>query len=373
MPRGIWIAVAVVVALGVVFAWHYFLYHSTLQFFGLGRGSRKVLGTVLVLLPASFFASSFVMRRTGATFARSFSILSSLWLGVGLALLLFYLLAWAAWGVAGFHNPRPNSVWFGLAAVLLAGLYSTYGIWNAEHPIVRTLTVKIRNLPPSWRGRRLVQITDLHLGLAQGPAFLEDVVRKVNAQDPAAVAITGDLFETDGWGLDRFVGPLNQIRAPLGVYFVTGNHETYLGVERAETVLKKTNVRVLDDEMLVIDGLQLLGLSYPRNSFSRDMAAAIQGIRGFDRARPSILLYHSPSQVPAVKAAGIGFEVTGHTHHGQLLPFQLITRLVYGKYDHGLNVEGDFAIYTSPGTGTWGPMMRTGDRAEITVFRLEPM
>ena len=75
MPRGIWIAVAVVVALGVVFAWHYFLYHSTLQFFGLGRGSRKVLGTVLVLLPASFFASSFVMRRTGATFARWFSIL----------------------------------------------------------------------------------------------------------------------------------------------------------------------------------------------------------------------------------------------------------------------------------------------------------
>ena len=369
MPRGLWITVFLLVLFGILYSSHYFLYYSTVHFFGIAaKGGRRVVGWVLVFLPASFFVSFFFSRRAEGGFARWFTIVSNLWLGVGLALVLAFALAWA---VRGTFTARPSPVWLGSAAVLLASLYCAYGVWNAAHPRVKSLTVKIKNLPPEWQARRVVQITDLHLGLALGPAFLGDVVRKVNAERPAAVFITGDLFDGEDRDLDRFAGPLDMIRAPLGVYFVTGNHETYLGVERALAVLKKTRIRALDDEKVVIDGLQILGISYPRFGFSRDMAAAIGNIAAFDREKPSILLYHSPSQIPAVKAAGIDFQVSGHTHRGQMFPFQFVTRLVYGKYHHGLNREGDFTIYTSPGTGTWGPMMRTGNHPEITVFRLE--
>ena len=373
MPRGLWIIVILLVVFGLLSGWHYFLYFSTVHFFGIaGKAGRRAVAAFFVLLPACFFVSVFLARQAENSFTRAFSIVSNLWLGIGLALMLFFAVAWAAWGVVRLHNPRPSPAMFGLAVLLLTFLYSGYGVWNASHPRVEKITVKIKNLPPGWRGRKLVQITDLHLGLILGSAFLESVVQQVNAQSPAAVLITGDLFDGDDRGLERFTGPLNAINAPLGVYFVTGNHETYVGVARVLDVLKKTKVRALGDEMVVIDGLQIMGISYPTRGYSRDIAAAIRAVPGFDREKPSILLYHTPTQVPEVKAAGINFQVSGHVHHGQLFPIQLITRLIYGKYDHGLNEEGDFTIYTSAGTGTWGPMMRTGNHPEITVIRLEP-
>ncbi len=92
---------------------------------------------------------------------------------------------------------------------------------------------------------------------------------------------------------------------------------------------------------------------------------------GFDPQAPSVLLYHAPTQIPAAKAAGINLQLSGHVHQGQLFPLQFVTRLMYGKYHHGLHVEGDYTIYTSSGTGLWGPTMRTGNHPEIVVIRLE--
>jgi predicted MPP superfamily phosphohydrolase len=373
MPRGLWVVVIVLAAFGILYGWHHFLYFSTVQFFGIaGRTARRAVAALFFLLPASFFVSEFFLRRTDNAFARVFSIVSTLWLGVGLTLMLFFAAAWAAWGVGRLHNPRPSKAVFGLAAVLVTSLYCAYGVWNARHPRVEEITVRLKNLPAEWRDRKLVQITDLHLGQILGPRFLEDIVRKVNAQRPSVVLITGDLFDGDDRGLERFISPLDEIHAHLGVYFVTGNHETYLGVARALEVLGRTRITALTDQMTVIDGLQIIGVSYPTRGFTRDIPAAIRGIPGFDPGRPSMLLYHSPTQVQEVKAAGINFEVCGHVHHGQVFPIQFITRLIYGKYEHGLTDEGDFSIYTSSGTGTWGPMMRTGNHPEITVIHLTP-
>jgi len=374
MPRVLWIVAGVLAFFGILFAWHYFLYFSSVHFFGIaGKGGRRAVAGLFLLLPASFFASAWVGRRMEGSFARGFYTASTLWIGVGLALMLFFALAWAAWGILRLHNPRPSLALFGAAAFLATCLYSAYGIWNACHPRVKEIAVGMQGLSRVWQGRRLVQITDLHLGLSLGVAFLDGVVRQVNAQKPAAVFITGDLFDGGDLSLDRFVAPLSRIQAPLGVYFVTGNHETYLGIERALAVLRRAGVRVLDDEMVSVDGLQIVGVSYPRAGFSKDIGAAIRRMPGFDPEKSSILLYHSPSQIPEVKAAGIRFQVAGHTHHGQMIPIQLITRMIYGKYYRGLHVEGEFAIYTSAGTGAWGPLMRTGNVPEITVIRLEPM
>jgi len=374
MPRGLWIVVGLLVFLAVLFGWHYFLYFSTVRFFGIGaRGNKRLVAALFVLLPASFFASLFLSRRFENSFVRVFTILSDLWIGVGLALLLFFALAWAAWGLARILNVRLDQAVFGVAAVLCTCLFSAYGVWNAAHPRIENITVRIKNLPPAWTGRKLVQITDLHLGLILGPAFLDGVVQQVNAQRPAVVLITGDLFDGEDSSLDKFIDPLNRIDAPLGTYFVTGNHETYLGVERALEVLGHTRVKALRDDMVVVDGLQIVGFSYPLSGFSKNIGAAMGRMTEFDREKPSVLLYHTPTQIQAVKAAGINFQVSGHTHQGQLFPIQIFTRLIYGKYYHGLHEEGDFTIYTSSGTGTWGPSMRTGNHPEVTVIHLEPM
>lgn len=332
---------------------------------------RTALAMILFLLPLSFIASSFLAHWYDGLLTRVLYFCSSLWLGVGLTLLTAFALAWAAWGIARFLVGSTSPVWFGLAAVGLTLLYSAYGVMNAYHPRLVHCTVRIKKLPPAWQGKTLVQISDVHLGRILGAGFLARIVARVNAQNPSMVLITGDLFDGSDGNLEELVAPLNRLVAPQGIYFVTGNHETYLGVPRSIAALRTTPVKVLADERVVLDGLQVVGISYPERGHALNFAGKMARLSGFDPHMPSVLLYHSPTQVAAAKAAGINLQLSGHVHQGQLFPLQLVTRLMFGKYYHGLHTEGDYTIYTSSGAGLWGPTMRTGNHPEIVVIRLE--
>jgi len=369
------IAVFLIVALSILYFSHYFLYVSIAHFFGVsGVGRRLVLALILFLLPTSFIAVEILSRSTANRFFNALFFSSTLWLGLGLTLMTFFVAAWAVWGASKLFTHSPSPALFGWAAVALACLYSSYGIWNAYHPRVEHVVVRIRNLPSQWSGRKAVLLSDVHLGHILGSEFLERIVREINAQDPAIVFITGDLFDGSDGRLDALVRPLDGLTAPLGIYFVTGNHETYLGVDRAYAALAKTPVRILRDEMVVIDGLQIIGVSYPQRGFSKNVAEVLANVPGFNpRQMPSVLLYHNPTSVKEAKGAGISLQLSGHTHKGQIFPIQFISRMIYGKYYNGLHVEGDYTIYTSSGAGTWGPTMRTGNHPEIAVIHLESM
>ena len=362
----------ILIALSILFLGHYFIYASALYFFGITAFEhRAALVAVLFVLPVSFIVASFLAHWYDSLVIRVLYFCSSLWLGVGLTLLTAFGFAWAAWGAACVLVHSPDPVWFGLAAVGIALVYSVYGVANALRPRIVSFTVRLNNLPPGWRGKKLVQVSDVHLGQILGAKFLARAVAKANAQNPAMVLITGDLFDGADGNLEQLVAPLNSLIAPLGVYFVTGNHETYLGVERAFAALRTTPVRVLADECVLIDGLQVVGISYPDRGHALDFAGKMAKLPGFDPALPSILLYHSPSQVAQAKAAGINLQLSGHVHQGQLFPLQFITRLIFGTYYHGLHTEGNYNLYTTSGAGVWGPTMRTGNHPEIVVIQLE--
>ncbi len=372
MPRGF--LVFLVVAVAILFTFQYFIYFSATRLLAInGRSGRRILAAALVILLAGAIASVFVQRTVDTALLRAVAGVFQLSLAFGLNLSIAFLLAWAAWGAARISRLPLDRPAFGWSAVAAAMLFSAWGVWNAAYPRVERVTVRMKDLPPEWRGRTIAQITDLHLGFSIGRSFAERVVGIVNAEHPAAVVITGDLFDGGDAALNGLAEPLNKLNPPMGTYFITGNHETYLGVARAEEALRQTPVQLLNDEMATPGGLQIIGIAYPVRGESKDIAAAIRGVPGFDRTKASVLLYHSPVHIPEIKSTGVRLQLSGHTHLGQLFPFQFITRRVYGKYDHGLHLEDGYAIYTSPGTGTWGPRMRTTARAEITVVRLEPM
>jgi predicted MPP superfamily phosphohydrolase len=362
----------ILAALSILFLGHYFVYASLLHFFGIvAFEHRAVLALILFLLPASFIASSFLAHWTDGLLTRIVYFCSTLWLGVGLTLFTAFVIAWAAWGVTMAFGRSPDRMWFGLAAVAAALVYSAYGVANAYHPRIVRFTAHVKNLPSSWQGKKVVQLSDVHLGQILGADFLSRAVAKVNAQNPAMVLITGDLFDGADGNLEHLVAPLKRLVAPQGIYFVTGNHETYLGVQRACAALSTTPVRILTDERVEIAGLQLIGISYPERGHSLRFAEKMAKVPGFDPAQPSILLYHSPSQIAEAKAAGINLQLSGHVHQGQIFPLQFITRMIFGRYYHGLHTEGDYTLYTSSGVGVWGPTMRTGNHPEIAVIQLE--
>ncbi len=359
-------------ALLVLLGADYFFSASAAHFFRItGTANRLVLLAGIVFLSFGFILASLLAHLQENVFTRAYYFFSGFWLGLFLNLVIATIAVWLIVGVSaltGFKTSQPllACILFGLALV-----YSIIGTWNAFNPRVKNIEVKIRNLPEAWRGKRIVQLSDVHLGFVYKADFLRKIVDETNALHPDMVAITGDLFDGMDGRLTELVSPINGLQAPEGAYFITGNHETYLGVGKAFAALRQTKVTILNDQMEDINGLRLIGIGYPERGEKKDIAATIKSLPGFAPGKPTILLYHSPAFVGDAKDLGINLQLSGHTHKGQLFPFEFITHKVYKGFDYGLKSLGDFSIYTTDGVGTWGPPMRTGNRPEIVCMTLE--
>jgi predicted MPP superfamily phosphohydrolase len=354
--------------------------------------TRGLLLFVFLLIPFTFPAAWIWNRVNSGIGPRLLHMCSSVWLGFVLNVILCLAAALLCAGVGRLFKRRIQGdalirLVFGMALVL-----TLFGFVNTKFPRVKEIRVAVNDLPPNWHHKTIVHLTDVHLGAVHGKGFLRRLVRKVNGLDPDLVVITGDLF--DGLTVDctPYVPGLNELRSRNGVFFVTGNHEGYIGVSAALTALAKTNIRVLDDEVVDIDGLQLVGASYP--VYGEKRKRRFPDLEGYRKEVPSILLYHTPTGLRGsyedpgsqqlstyffpepdfslAQEMGIDLQLSGHTHAGQTFPFGLLTRHLFRGFDRGLHRVGDFQIYVSPGAGTWGPPMRIGQNSEITVVRLLP-
>lgn len=350
---------------------HWFVYFSVVHFFRITNETSKiVLTAVLIFLAGSFFLSSFVAHFLNDSITREYYFLSGIWTGVVTNFVLVFAIAWIIeFFTRQISNPFGQII-IGSFAIIFTFVYSVHGIYNAMHPVVKEVTVKIKNLPAKWKGKKIVQLSDIHLGFVYREDSLANIKKTVDEIKPDLIAITGDLFDGSDGDLGWASQYLDALSAPQGVYYITGNHETYLGLDKARGVLKKTSIVQLRDSLVEKDGLQIIGVDYPMQMDKKDIVQTIEKMN-FDSNKPSVLLYHAPVQIAQLKQLGISLMLSGHTHVGQLFPFRSITDLIYKGYDYGLKQEGDFSIYTTNGIGTWGPAMRTGNKPEIVSITLQ--
>lgn len=371
MPSFLTIFVFLTLILGILFGAQFFLYFSIVRFFFIIDVSNKLAVYVsTAFMPLSFIAASALAALKENAFTKNFYILSGVLLGIGANLFLAALAAWITiWALSftSFSISRPAlaGTYFFLAVVV-----SFYGVWNTSHPIVKRIDVTIPSLPDSWKGKRIVQLSDVHLGYVYQPEFMHRVASQVDALHPEIVVITGDLFDGMDGELERALDPLNDIQAREGIFFVNGNHETYFGLEKSYALLEKTSIRILKDEVVDVHGLKILGISYPERGEKKDVVGVARSLEREWKGSPNILLFHAPTHIDEFAEAGINLQLSGHTHKGQIFPFNLITKLVYKGHDYGLYRKGDYTLYTTNGVGTWGPSMRIGNRPEIVEITL---
>lgn len=350
---------------------HIAVYFSLIRFFGIASPlAQKTMVGVLVFLATSFFLAMFLAHVQDNFLSRAFYFSAGFWIGLLVNLIMFFALAWIVILASRFFHVLPNEKMIGTLAVAGALIFSLYGVWNAFNPVIKKIDVSIDNLPKAWVGKKIVQVSDLHLGHTYRAQYMSDIADKINLLKPDVIVITGDLFDGTDGTLQTFVAPLKKMQAPEGVYFVTGNHETYLGLDKALGIIRETNIIPLRDELKLMDGLQFIGIDYPLRGASRDIAKIIPSMPEYDSKEPIILLIHEPVQTEAAKKLGISLQLSGHTHKGQLFPFGFITSLIYGEYDYGFKRDGSYAIYTSSGLGGWGPPMRSEKRSEIVEITL---
>jgi predicted MPP superfamily phosphohydrolase len=348
------------------------LLYETWIFSSAGRAIRAALWIRLAVgfLSLSFVLASLLAFRYSNAALRAFYRAAAVWTGLVSWLFLAAVSSWIIFGVArlaGLDMNFHGTVELLFGAAVVAGLY---GVFNASWTRITRTSVRLENLPAAWRGRSVALISDVHLGHVRNGGFLRRMVARILKEEPDAIFIAGDLY--DGTAIDarRAAQPLHKLVAPQGVYFVAGNHEQFGDDSRYLHAVAAAGVRVLSNEKVELDGLQLVGVPYRNATQKGQLAAVLQDI-GFDRDRASVLLTHAPDHPEIAEAAGVSLQLSGHTHLGQFWPWSWMARRIYREFVYGLSRIGKLQVFTSSGAGTWGPPLRLGSNPEIVVLQFE--
>lgn len=260
-------------------------------------------------------------------------------------------------------------------ALTFGGGVAAFGAFRAFNPPeVTEVPIKLLGLPKALDGFTIVQLSDIHVGAVIQERFLDQLVGAARSAKPDLVAITGDLVDGTPAQLGSFVARLRNLESRHGTFFVSGNHEYYSGWESWAAKLPGIDFKVLRNERVTIGdaggsfdliGVEDWGTRWATNGYDLEKATA-----GRDPSRASVLLAHQPNGLDLAVAKGIGLQLSGHTHGGQLFPGNLIGTLMWGRRNAGLTREKDTFLYTSRGCGFVGPPMRVGSPPEVVKLVL---
>ncbi len=321
-------------------------------------------------LAVIFIPATILRFRSTNPALRILYALSASWLG---ALNFAFFAAAACWMVEAviwmtawpLSRSSIAAILFGIALVA-----TVYGLINAAWLRITRVTVKLPNLPEAWQGRTAALVTDLHLGPLSGPDFLRRVLARLCTLQPDAVFISGDMFDGPTLDLDELVAPWREFSAPKGVFYVTGNHDEFAERSLYLDPVRRVGIHVLNNEKISIDDLQIVGV-HDSEAGNPSALRSILRQAQIDRQHSSILLAHRPINLNVAEEEGISLQLSGHTHHGQIWPWNLVVFRIYGRFAYGLSWLSKMLVYTSSGAGTWGPPLRVGTKSEIVLIQFE--
>jgi predicted MPP superfamily phosphohydrolase len=368
----------------------YYLWRRSVHDTGLRGRARTAATVALIVLMLLVPLTVMAMRLGDGEISTRMAWIAFPWLGVAaLACVLFAIRDLARLAVRGARaaarRPAPPQsperrlflarVTGGAVATAAVGA-AAVGARNAlgAHDVT-TVEIPLAKLPPALDGFTIAQLSDIHIGMTIGRGFVEEVVAVTNAIGADVIVLTGDIVDGPvGYVADR-AEPLRELRAPHGVFAVTGNHEYYSNADAWLPVLARLGLRFLRNERVPMTRagatFDLVGIddwtASGHPGHGADLAGALDGR---DPARATVLLAHQPRQVHDAVDHGIDLQLSGHTHGGQIWPWHYAARIQQGGFLAGLEKVGDTWLWTSRGVGYWGPPVRLGAQAQIVKIVL---
>lgn len=366
------------IVFGIYFIVNYYIFIRGLQAIRFTGISKSLYTTIYLLVAAAYVAGRIIERFAAGRLADTLTWLGSFWLAFMVYFLLFVILIdllrlvnYFLPFIPAFLTGNPLKTNFILGCVALVSVSATViaGRINATHPVVREINIKFPKSIQNDQNVTIALASDIHLGAVVGQTHLRKLVRMINAIQPDLILFAGDVIDEDpGSLIKRDLGKcLKELQAPLGVYAITGNHEYIGGIVKAVQYLEKYHITVLRDSAVTLpNGLVIIGRedldSRRFDGFRRKSISEL--MENVHPENPTILLDHQPATITDAVENGIDIQLSGHTHHGQLWPFNYITSKIY-RVSHGYAKFRNTHVYVSCGFGTWGPPIRTGSRPEL--------
>lgn len=349
----------------IYFAINYYVYNRITNGLVLSDAARTRLAIFFWVAGLSFIGGEFLNRQVMSSWVNPIVYVGSVWLGIISIGLTIFLVT----DILLMFFRSPSSRYYAtIITLVFLFLISVYSLCNGvRQPVVKDIKIKMAKLPASLSGFSLVQLSDLHLNSVKSIRWLERVVEETNNLKPDVIVITGDLIDADLYKFDEFVTILRKLKSKYGVFAITGNHEYYAGLDLFLKLADETGITVLKNTNATIGGaINLVGVNDTTGKMysggGPDLNRAMENI---NRQKPVILLAHNPATFEENLNSGLDLQLSGHTHVGQIPPMDLIVMFYY-KYPYGLHKKNASYIYTTSGTGTWGPPMRFSSHSQIT-------
>lgn len=358
------------VFISVYLGLHYYVYSRIARGLFLSETAGLYLRIIFLMFAVSFLLGEFLSRQAAAypkIPVHYLMFIGAVWLGViSIAFTVFIIK-----DIADIFLPQYTRLLTVVALALILALCA-YSLYNgSKPPVVRNIAIKTSKLTDKIDSFTIAHLSDIHMGPITDYKWLERTVNITNGLAPDLIVITGDLIDEDVSGIDSYVEIIKQLKAKHGVYACTGNHEYYAGIDSFLKFCQKTGIKVIRNGCVTIGGtVELAAIDDIAGRRFGETAVDIKSaLSGCDFNRPVILLSHQPNVFDKAVINKIDLQLSGHSHAGQIPPMDLIVWLVF-KYSYGLYGNNGSYIYTSPGTGTWGPPMRLFSKSEIVKITL---
>lgn len=254
--------------------------------------------------------------------------------------------------------------------ITISTLVILYGIYNANNPRIVRMEVTSPALAPLWKDKKIVIISDVHLGIIRQGKFMKKVVDIMNSEKPDITFTLGDLIDGPSFPYKEGFAPISLLNPPLGNYYVEGNHETY---SEEYPIFKENlpkNLNNVTEKKVIVNDTQIIGISYDERKTADEIATELSKV-GYDKNIPSIILMHDPKDIPMLAKSGVSLVLSGHTHKGQFFPFSILVKMLDSKYFYGVTNTLNTVSVTSEGVGTAMTPVRIGTTPEIIVLTIK--
>jgi len=301
----------------------------------------------------------------------------TLWLGMMLYLFMFFLVTDVLFIIIRIFHRMSSEIKHRYRKIqILSGYFlviclSVYGNYQFKHPKVVELKINIAKEAGDYKHLKIVGMSDLHLGVAIDKKQLEKYVKLINQQNPDLIIIAGDLIDNNVLPLEKenMWETINKLKSPLGTFYCLGNHEYMIGIEDGMNFLRKTDMNILIDTLVVInESIQIIGRDDIQRNHNRKSLNEL--LIDVNPNLPILLLDHEPYHLYEAEENGIDLQFSGHTHKGQMFPVNLLVNKMY-EISYGYAQRGNTNYYITSGLGLWGPPLRIGSKSELVVFNIE--